>query len=300
MLIPSLNLGLKRKALSLVELMVAILIIGILTMVTAGAVVKWMQWQRDTDNPNSPGAIALKNIKDAVERIRAEITQKARQEFTQLSLNQKAALAKLAEDLAAQNNRSANPPFYVLDANDPNARALAVYTNWKIARWFPNKLTYFTQNAMPFFCDFYGDTNNAVIKSAVESSSLPTAKMGYNSLANLGTLTVIEKRQMLAVENSLYKQAFTAYGGSPPAVSDPKVVASSCLLITLTTHPKGMKEEELTGTIAIDSATKVRYITGPAGTPIYHLLHYVDYNDYLKDKNYKAGSLRIDVGYDPS
>ena len=295
---PSLTLRKSRQGLSLVELMVAILIIGILTMVTAGAVVKWMQWQRDTDNPNSPGAIALKNIKDAVERIRSEITQKARQEFTQLSLTQKGALAKLAEDLASQNNRGAN--FYVLDANDPNARALAVYTNWKIARWFPNKLTYFTQNAMPFFCDFYGDSNNATIKSAVESSSLPTAKMGYNSLANLASMTTIEKRQLLAVENSLYKQAFTAYGGSPPAVSDPKVVASSCLLMTLTTHSKGMKEEELTGAIAIDSATKVRYITGPAGTPIYHLLHYVDYNDYLKDKNYKAGSLRIDVGYDPS
>lgn len=313
---PSLILGKvqTRFGISLMELMVVILIIGILTVISAGAVVKWMQWQKDTNNANSAGAIALNNIKDAVDRIRTDITQRARQEFTQLTTTQKAVFSKLADDLASQNNRNTN--LMILDGSDPNSRALTVYTNWKIAKFFPNRLSYFDRKQDPvtqkyyyspisFTCDYYGDTskpNTASTKLAVENSQLPPGKMGYRTMANTSftALDKFQKSYLFGVDDAVFKKALAAYSNVPVAASALTVEASSCLLISLTTHPKGMKEEELAGSIVNDGSSSVRYINGPSGSPIYHLLRYITYDDYTIDKNYRPGSVKVEVGYDPT
>ena len=89
----------KTKAFTLVELMVVILIIGILVTIMAGALVKWMAWQRDPTNPNSSVSQTINTIKQAVTRITQEIQQKAKQDYQALSLADKVYLVLMIAKL---------------------------------------------------------------------------------------------------------------------------------------------------------------------------------------------------------
>ena len=118
----------KNKAFTLVELLVVIMIIGILVTIMAGAVVKWMAWQRDPTNPNSSVSQTINTIKQAVTRITQDIQQKAKQDYQALSPADKGYYQTLSEKLKTNA---------LLTELDPNARAIQVYANWQIVRNFP-------------------------------------------------------------------------------------------------------------------------------------------------------------------
>ena len=113
----------KNKAFTLVELMVVILIIGVLVTVMAGAVVKWMAWQRDPTNPNSSVSQTINTIKQAVTRITQDIQQKAKQDYQALSAADKAYYQALVTSLRTTNG--------LLGELDPNAGAIQVFANWQ-------------------------------------------------------------------------------------------------------------------------------------------------------------------------
>jgi prepilin-type N-terminal cleavage/methylation domain-containing protein len=124
----------KNKAFTLVELMVAILIIGVLVTIMAGAVVKWMAWQRDPTNPNSSVSQTINTIKQAVTRITQDIQQKAKQDYQALSAGDKVYYQTLGNYFFSRN---VTPAAIVIAEPEPNARAIQVYTNTQIIRNFP-------------------------------------------------------------------------------------------------------------------------------------------------------------------
>ena len=134
MLLLSPKFQVKNKAFTLVELMVVILVIGVLVTFMAGALVKWMAWQRDPTNPNSSVSQTINTVKQAVTRITQDIQQKAKQDYQALSPTDKAYYQNLGNDLYAKNG--ASPNFTITEA-DPTARAIQIYFNTQLAKNFP-------------------------------------------------------------------------------------------------------------------------------------------------------------------
>lgn len=306
-----------RKGLSLVELMVVVLIIGILAAVLGGAIVKWMAWQRDPTNPNSNVSLTINNIRQAVQRVIQDIQQKARQDYQALSLQEKSFFQSLAVDLSARNVPNQN--FVVLAEPEPTNKNLLVFSNAKIAKQFPvdaSKIGLFQNQAnvnsdfsVAKQSSFYAfDFNMPIIslpsgvtlKDATIYPSngtypimLPVQNSNYYSNYFL-TMDFQTRKKTVAIENSIYK-AFASVNG--PIPSSPTRMASACLLWALENHPKGLKAEDLGAGIVSEDASGARFIQ-PGGIVVYHKLHYVDSNDFSKDKSYKVGSLRVDIDYD--
>ena len=127
----------KNKAFTLVELMVVILVIGVLVTFMAGALVKWMAWQRDPTNPNSSVSQTINTIKQAVTRITQDIQQKAKQDYQSLSTTDKAYYQNLSNDLYAKNGSN---PNFIITESDPNARAIQIFLNTQIVKNFPTSV----------------------------------------------------------------------------------------------------------------------------------------------------------------
>ena len=323
----------KTKAFTLVELMVVILIIGILVTVMAGAVVKWMAWQRDPTNPNSSVSQTINTIKQAVTRITQDIQQKAKQDYQALSTADKGLFQSLATDLNMKN--VSNQGFFVLTEMEPTNRAIIAYANTRILRAFPidaAKIALFQNTSStsvsndinsarsnPFFqFDFNNPisalTANATLVNGTTLSSGTTLRDVTECPSNRPinfppvppvitpfyysnfflSLDAVTRKKTTAIENSIYKAHLAA---NSLIASTPTRNSSSCLLMALESHPKGLKVEDLgSGSISTDS-TGVRIIQ-PGGAVIYHKIHYVDAADYAADKSFKIGSLRVDIAYD--
>ncbi|RLS25177.1 MAG: type II secretion system protein [Planctomycetota bacterium] len=270
----------KNKAFTLVELMVVILIIGVLVTVMAGAVVKWMAWQRDPTNPNSSVSQTINTIKQAVTRITQDIQQKAKQDYQALSAGDKTYYQTLGSNLFSKN---VNPAATVIGEPDPNARAIQVFFNTQIVRNFPISVDKILSTGVARYdFDF---TLPSPIKSIVLDGTNP-----YNYNNFFASMTSTSLVQQLLTVNTIIKN-------KPAAASTPNRDSSACLLVALESHPKGLKVEDLgSGSISTDS-TGVRIIQ-PGGAVIYHKIHYVDAADYAADKSFKVGSLRVDIAYD--
>lgn len=274
----------KNKAFTLVELMVVILIIGVLVTVMAGAVVKWMAWQRDPTNPNSSVSQTINTIKQAVTRITQDIQQKAKQDYQALSAGDKVYYQTLADKLKTPG---------LLTELDPNARALQVYTNAQVVRNFPisvSAIPPISSTPPPPVYLFKQIPAIAPVPPAFEANFDPsTLNNCYSSTPPLA-LTALSMAQQLLTANTIRRNI-------PGAASTNNRDSSACLLVALESHPKGLKVEDLgSGSIATDT-TGVRIIK-PGGVVIYHKIHYVDTNDYMADKSFKVGSLRVDIAYD--
>jgi len=279
MLILSPKFQVKTKAFTLVELLVTIMIIGILVTIMAGALVKWMAWQRDPTNPNSSVSQTINTIKKAVTRITQDIQQKAKQDYQALSAGDKVYYQTLAEKLK---------PVGLLTELDPNARALQVYSNAQVVRNFPisvsainNTVPVYTFNNVPAVTP-----TTPVFEANFDPTTLNNC---YSSTPPLA-LTALSMAQQLLTANTIRRNI-------PGLASTNNRNSSACLLVALESHPKGLKVEDLgSGAISTDS-TGVRIIQ-PGGAVIYHKIHYVDTNDYNADKSFKVGSLRVDIAYD--
>ena len=327
----------KNKAFTLVELMVAILIIGVLVTVMAGAVVKWMAWQRDPTNPNSSVSQTINTIKQAVTRITQDIQQKAKQDYQALSTADKGLFQALATDLNMKNVSNQN--FLVLTEMESINRAVIAYANTRILKAFPidaAKIAKFQSTSPislvnadvesarsptnPFFkFDFNNPisalTANATLVNGTTLSSgttlrditecfssYPDGKIAFPPPSSsfiyysnfFLSLDAVTRKKTTAIENSIYKAHLAA---NSLIASTPTRNSSSCLLMALESHPKGLKVEDLgSGSISTDG-TGVRIIQ-PGGAVIYHKIHYVDAADYAADKSFKIGSLRVDIAYD--
>jgi len=325
--------GPKNKAFTLVELMVVILIIGILVTIMAGAVVKWMAWQRDPTNPNSSVSQTINTIKQAVTRITQDIQQKAKQDYQALSTADKGLFQALATDLNMKNVSTQN--FLVLTEMEPTNRSVIAYANTRILRAFPidaAKIVLFqnttpiavvnndvgSARSNPFFqFDFNTPmptlTSNATLVNGATLSSGTTLRdvtecPSYRPIAYPVTnsfyysnfflsLDALTRKNTTAIENSIYKAHLSA---NSLVASTPSRNSSACLLMALESHPKGLKVEDLgSGSISTEGAgtNAVRFIQ-PGGAVIYHKIHYVDAADYAADKAFKVGSLRVDIAYD--
>jgi prepilin-type N-terminal cleavage/methylation domain-containing protein len=319
----------KNKAFTLVELMVVILVIGILVTIMAGALVKWMAWQRDPTNPNSSVSQTINTIKQAVTRIIQDIQQKAKQDYQALSTADKGLFQSLATDLNMKN--VSNQGFFVLTEMEPTNRAIIAYANTRTLRAFPidaAKIALFqntsstsvsndigSARSKPFFqFDFNTPipalttnatlANNTTLSSGTTlrdvtecPSNRPIAYPVINTIFYSNfflSLDALTRKNTTAIENSIYKAHLAA---NSLIASTPTRNSSSCLLMALESHPKGLKVEDLgSGSISTDS-TGVRIIQ-PGGAVIYHKIHYVDAADYAADKSFKIGSLRVDIAYD--
>ena len=269
----------KSKAFTLIELLVVISIIGVLAALTAGAVFKYAAWQRDPTNPNSSVSITLNTIKQAVTRITQDIQQKAKQDYQALSAGDKTYYQTLADKLKM---------IGLLTELDPNARALQVYANAQVVRNFPISVSAIN-NTMPVY--IFDNVPAVTPATPVFESNFPPANLNtcYSSTPPL-TLTALSLAQQLLAANTIKKNI-------PGLASTNNRNSSACLLVALESHPKGLKVEDLgSGSIATDT-TGVRIIK-PGGVVIYHKIHYVDTNDYMADKSFKVGSLRVDIAYD--
>jgi prepilin-type N-terminal cleavage/methylation domain-containing protein len=269
----------KNKAFTLVELMVVILVIGVLVTFMAGALVKWMAWQRDPTNPNSSVSQTINTIKQAVTRITQDIQQKAKQDYQALSSADKGYYQTLSSNLF-------NPPSVGLITEiDPNARAVQVYANTQIVRNFPTTVAAITASSPVYNFD----------------CNLPAASLIriYNCYAfptMPPPLSTLFLPQQLLTANTIKKN-----------IPNPSITfttnnrnASACLLMALESHPKGLKVEDLgSGSISTEGSgtNAVRFIQ-PGGVVIYHRIHYVDSADYASDRSFKIGSLRVDIAYD--
>lgn len=269
----------KNKAFTLIELLVVISIIGVLAALTAGAVFKYAAWQRDPTNPNSSVSITINTIKQAVTRITQDIQQKAKQDYQALSTTDKAYYQALADKLKT---------IGLLTELDPNARALQVYANAQVVRNFPISVTAIS-NSLPVY--IFNNVPAVTPATPVFESNFPPANLNtcYSSTPPL-TLTALSLAQQLLTANTIKKNA-------PGTASSNNRNSSACLLVSLESHPKGLKVEDLgSGSIVTDS-TNARIIK-PGGVVIYHKIHYVDAADYAADKSFKVGSLRVDIAYD--
>jgi len=276
----------KNKAFTLVELMVVILIIGVLVTVMAGAVVKWMAWQRDPTNPNSGVSQTINTIKQAVTRITQDIQQKAKQDYQALSAADKAYYQALVTSLRTTNG--------LLSELDPNAGAIQVFANWQIVRNFPTLVQRDLSKTPPIYFDLGLPIYNAFDVNATSSGLVNAIKTGYTyPNNNAPLLSALSLGQQLLTANTIKKNIPTPSS----AFTTNNRNSSACLLVALESHPKGLKVEDLgSGSISTDS-TGVRIIQ-PGGAVIYHKIHYVDAADYAADKSFKVGSLRVDIAYD--
>jgi prepilin-type N-terminal cleavage/methylation domain-containing protein len=304
----------KTKAFTLVELMVVILIIGILVTIMAGAVVKWMSWQRDPTNPNSSVSQTINTIKQAVTRITQDIQQKAKQDYQALSSADKAYYQNLSNDLYAKNG--SNPNFTITEP-DPNARAIQIFFNTQIVKNFPTSVANILSATPVYDFDFNADDipltatsrkSTSEVRVKVLPGGLPIPSVAnprtYNNfyfLIQSPPATVANPANML--NSSISQQLLTANiikKNIPVAASTPNRNSSACLLVALESHPKGLKVEDLgSGSISTEGTgtNAVRFIQ-PGGVVIYHKIHYVDAADYAADKSFKIGSLRVDIAYD--
>jgi len=275
----------KNKAFTLVELMVVILVIGVLVTVMAGAVVKWMAWQRDPTNPNSSVSQTINTIKQAVTRITQDIQQKAKQDYQALSPADKGYYQTLSDKLKTNA---------LLTELDPNARAIQVYANWQIVRNFPAIVQRDLSKTPPIYFDLGLPIYYDFDVNSPSLGSLPAIKNWYTyPNANLSSLAALSVPQQLLTANTIKKNIPTPSS----AFTTNNRNSSACLLVALESHPKGLKVEDLgSGAISTDS-TGVRIIQ-PGGAVIYHKIHYVDAADYAADKSFKVGSLRVDIAYD--
>jgi prepilin-type N-terminal cleavage/methylation domain-containing protein len=279
MILLSPKLQVKNKAFTLVELMVTIMIIGILVTIMAGAVVKWMAWQRDPTNPNSSVSQTINTIKQAVTRITQDIQQKAKQDYQALSSGDKTYYQTLAEKLKTVG---------LLTELDPNARALQVYANAQVVRNFPISVSAIS-NTLPVY--IFNNVPAATPATPVFESNFDPANLNtcYSSTPPL-SLTALSLAQQLLTANTIKKNI-------PSLASTNNRNSSACLLVALESHPKGLKVEDL-GSGAISTDTTGARIIQPGGAVIYHKIHYVDAADYAADKSFKVGSLRVDIAYD--
>ena len=294
MLLSANALKLVRKGLSLVELMVVVLIIGILAAVLGGAVVKWMAWQRDPTNPNSNVSLTINNIKQAVQRITQDIQQKARQEFQALSSNDKFYYQNLGNDLFARNGAG---PNVLISETEPTSRAIMVYMNTQLVKYFPLSVASITAG-IPSYSNISFNTGSPLIPGALTMTSPPTNPRNYNNfflpIPSLlqSAMPAVSLTQQLLVANSIKQNAS---GISAPSSNNRN--SSACLLLALENHPKGIKAEDLGAGVISQDTSGARFIF-PGGVVVYHKLHYVDFNDYTTDKSFKIGSLRVDIDYD--
>lgn len=285
---PHLKKVLYRPGLSMVELMVAVVIIAILAAVTTGGVVKYMQWQRDPNNPGSPTAVFIENVKKFSGNIYSDIVQKSKQEFSSLDIRERNYFSTLGTSLYSRNT----PAIKVLTEQDPTQRNSLVYTNVKILRTFvPNILNFsdiVTPTGIPrLFPSFPLHYNSAAQASATETG------VQYNNFYS--AMTPADKNKLLVPENAIYKALINS-GATPDA--NPAINSSAVLLLALENHPKGIKTEDLGPGAIKTTAGGLRYLQGPGGGIVYFQLHYVDNSDFQADKNYKVGSLRLDILYD--
>ena len=260
---------LKNKAFTLVELLVVILVIGILVTIMAGAVVKWMAWQRDPTNPNSSVSQTINTIKQAVTRITQDIQQKAKQDYQALSTGDKTYYQTLADKLKM---------IGLLKELDPNARALQVYANTQIVKNFPTAVSAISATTPVYNFDI---------------SSTAAASLYAYPNSNPPPLSALSLAQQLLIANTIKRNV-------PSVASTPNRDSSACLLVALESHPKGLKVEDLgSGSISTEGSgpNAVRFIQ-PGGVVIYHRIHYVDATDYAADRSFKVGSLRVDIAYD--
>ena len=291
-----------RKGLSLVELMVVVLIIGILAAVLGGAIVKWMAWQRDPTNPNSNVSLTINNIKQAVQRITQDIQQKARQEFQALSPTDKAFYQNLANDLFTKNSGNLN---IVISEPEPTARAIQVFMNTQVVKYFPNKISSVTglapdYSGIAFNLDSTGQPTalSNFLYQRVLTPTPANIPRNYNNFfqfimnVNPVAMSNTSISQQLLVANSIRKN-----GSGVSAPSSNNRNSSACLLLALENHPKGIKAEDLGAGVISQDASGARFIF-PGGVVVYHKLHYVDAIDFAADKSFKIGSLRVDIDYD--
>ena len=299
MLLLSPKIQVKTKAFTLVELMVVILVIGILVTIMAGAVVKWMAWQRDPTNPNSSVSLTINNIKQAVTRITQDIQQKAKQDYQALSTMDKAYYQNLANELFNKNFHTAPSitPNIVIAEPEPTARAIQVYFNTQIVKNFPTSVANILSATPVYDFDFNLDSSpyssTSILRPRV-LSTMPTATpaipTNYTNFYPTPLPNYLSFKQQLLTANTIFKN-------TPGVASTNNRNSSACLLVALESHPKGLKVEDLgSGSISTDS-TGVRIIQ-PGGAVIYHKIHYVDSADYAADKSFKIGSLRVDIAYD--
>lgn len=302
MLILSPKIQARSKAFTLIELMVVILIIGILVSLMAGAVVKYLQWQRDPNNPNSAASVAINNVKLAAMNVYTDIVQKSKQEYGTLSVSERLHFQNLATALSARNNTATLSTPRVLTEQDPVQKAMLVFTNVKLLRTFNTQLNNLlpptnAQCTLPnpnrFAPVFLFDYNSMAQANAVEPTT--GGVITYNNFYSSMGLTA-ERSKLLVAENSILKAYESANQLSD---SNPVINKSASLLLALEHHPKGIKTEDLGAGAIAKNASDLRYIQGPSGGAIYFDLHYVDFADFQADKNYKVGSLRLDVKYDP-
>ena len=298
MLLISPKMKTKSKAFTLTELMVVILIIGILVSLMAGAVVKYLQWQRDPNNPNSAASVAINNVKLAAMNVYTDIVQKSKQEYGTLSVSERLYFKTLANSLSSRNTSTVK----VLTEQDPIQKEMLVFTNVKLLRTFNTQLNNLlaptnAQCTLPnpnrFAPVFLFDYNSMAQANAVEP--MTGGYTTYNNFYSSMGLTA-ERSKLLVAENSILKAYESANQVSD---SNAAINKSASLLLALENHPKGIKTEDLGAGAIAKNASGLRYIQGPSGGAIYFDLHYVDFADFQADKNYKVGSLRLDVKYDP-
>jgi prepilin-type N-terminal cleavage/methylation domain-containing protein len=266
MLILSPKFQVKNKAFTLVELMVVILVIGVLVTFMAGALVKWMAWQRDPTNPNSSVSQTINTIKQAVTRITQDIQQKAKQDYQALSATDKAFYQNLSNDLYAKNG--ANPNFTITEP-DPNARAIQIFLNTQIVKNFPTSVENILFPTPVYVFDFNPDDIPITATSRKSTSevgpkvlklALPnTNPRNYSNfyylipsppalVANPANMSNSSISQQLLTANTIKKN-------TPVTASTPNRNASACLLVALESHPKGLKVEDLgSGAISSDSS----------------------------------------------
>ncbi|MEY4612125.1 MAG: hypothetical protein RL179_98 [Planctomycetota bacterium] len=269
----------KRKAFTLIELLVVISIIGVLAALTAGAVFKYAAWQRDPTNPNSSVSITINTVKQAVARITQDIQQKAKQDFQGLSPTDKSYYQTLADKLKTNG---------LLTELDPNARAIQVYTNAQIVRNFPVSITAIN-NSLPVY-SFNNTPSVAPAAPVFEANFNPATLNSCYAYPAPSPLSVLSLSQQLLAANTIKKNV-------PNAASTNNRNSSACLLVSLESHPKGLKVEDLGSGSILTDTTGARIIK-PGGVVVYHKIHFVDTTDNNADKSLKVGSLRVDVVYD--
>ena len=255
--------------------------------------VKWMAWQRDPTNPNSNVSLTINNIKQAVQRITQDIQQKARQEFQALAPNDKAYYQNLGNDLFARNGAGAN---VLISETEPTSRAIMVYMNTQLVKYFP--LAVASINAgVPNYSNISFNTGSPLVSGVLTMTTPSTNPRNYNNfflpIPNLqAAMAPVSISQQLLSANSIKKNAS---GISAPSSNNRN--SSACLLLALENHPKGIKAEDLGAGVISQDTSGARFVF-PGGVVVYHKIHYVDSNDFAKDKSFKVGSLRVDIDYD--